>query len=295
MKSAVALMFLALLAPAAAQAIGLPSATRPLPAADLKAIYAGKTLSLGRAHLTYFAPDGTLLAAQQNGNGITTTGVWRAGDSGRLCYEAAFSSAADIALNTPPTRVVQCWDHQLQANGVLFRRDMGDGSRFRAEETNTGDWSVFRSATPRPTDPVNQQLQPGDAATPVIKAVTAAAATPPGDKPEFGTQLKGAAIQAALAGRITKATLLPGLGPTAGRRISFDATGKAFIESSAGSNRTRATGTAAVRGDYLCLHVPLTQPERCFFVYKSGDNAFSFLFPDLTLNSNFEIEQAALS
>jgi hypothetical protein len=197
-----------------------------------------------------------------------------------------------LVLKTPPaSRTVRCWDYQ-SAGGSIYQRVAGDGSK--PVDLKATDWTVFKGAKAAESDLVNQ-LKPGDLATPKLQEITALATASPGDRPDLGQHLKGPMIESTIIGRVTRADLGAGTGSssaaTAVRRIGVEKGGKAFIETTAaGGSPSKTEGTARVRGDYLCLHVPVTTIERCFFVYKAGENKYAFAFPDLRLNSNFVLE-----
>lgn len=106
---------------------------RPLSAAELRAMYSGKSWSWGKGGAALFRADGGFWA-------WTTTsyapGTWTASDSGKLCFSAIWTNAKYAS----PART--CFAHAMY-NGRIFQR-----------KVPKGDWYLFSHAVPRDGDAI---------------------------------------------------------------------------------------------------------------------------------------------
>jgi hypothetical protein len=187
-------------------------------------------------------------------------------------------SLADLVVQEPGIRVVQCWDYQ-QAGGAIYERrarnavlgiNMLNIAQSKPVDLTATDWVVFKSAKPDPNDPVNH-IVAGDKVTPKINDFMALATMPAPDVTTYGKKLSGDAIGAALWGH--KATSLSNAQTTV--LVSL---GGATEITFAGAGSGRSTGVSSVVNDLYCIHAPLDEPERCYWIYQDSDK-YSYVVP----------------
>jgi hypothetical protein len=112
-----------------------PEKARPVTAAELYVMYAGKTWQWGEGG-GYFGVEGREFRARTVGaDGVTTAnGRWRITDSGRLCFKATWvNSTGKYPGNT-------CFDH-VELGGAIYQRKLP-----------AGEWYVFKHANTKPED-----------------------------------------------------------------------------------------------------------------------------------------------
>lgn len=151
--AAVGVLGLAVQAASAADLFDTTS--RPLPAVEIGALYAGQTWHW-ESGAGYFGPAGDFRAwsTDESGTPGYGTGEWTATDAGRLCFDATWRYGGD------QVEVSECFAHR-RADGVIYQR-----------VEPAGDWYRFRSSPPEPGDEVTR-ITAGDDVTARIEEIRA--------------------------------------------------------------------------------------------------------------------------
>jgi hypothetical protein len=123
-----------------AASVAGPIRWAPLQAAELTALYSGKTWQW-KDGAAYFAPDGRFKAwSRAKGKLTEGFGIWEARPDGVMCFDASWQTVSPNAQQTPTPKVETCFSHGVSGNAIAQRK-LPDGA-----------WYYFRHTRPTKSD-----------------------------------------------------------------------------------------------------------------------------------------------